>query len=201
MKKKLPVLIGIAITLFIACLYGNTNKTHKIYDNNVNTAVYQAIGTLSEGEIISQTFVCQEDILNGFVLKSDVLGDYEDTQVMIRVLDGNTGEILAEGQEIGKNIHAREQHYYKIDPINGCKGKKLILQVSEKGASENNGINLFYQPRGGSEEEFVVKGNETTGVFVMKTVTERFDVETFAVMLFAEWFIWGFLWFLYRLFR
>ena len=35
----------------------------------------------------------------------------------------------------------------------------------------------------------------------MKTVTERFDLETCCVMLFSEWFIWGFLWFLYRLFK
>ena len=201
MRKRVPVMIGIILTILLAVWYGNTNKTHKIYDNNVNTAEYLAIGVLTEGQTVTQSFVCQEDVLDGFMIKSDVLGDYEDAVVTIRVRDAETGELLSEGQEKGSDIRARRLHYYQIPAITGCRDRHLVVEVSEEGTSANNGINLFYQPGGLEGEAFTVSGNATEGVFVMKTVTERFDVETFLVMLFAEWFIWVFLWVLYRLFR
>lgn len=201
MKKKLPVIIGIILTIIIAILYGNTNKTHRIYNNDVNTAEYQAIGVLMEGEIVTQTFVSQEDVLDGFMIKSDVLGDYANTIVKIRVLDAETGEVVSEGQEMGSSVHARSLHYYRIEPITECRGKAFVIEVREENTSENNGINLFLQPNADTNLGLVVKGNPTGGVFVMKTVTERFDLETCCVMLFSEWFIWGFLWFLYRLFK
>jgi hypothetical protein len=201
MKKKLPVIIGIILTILIAVFYGDTNKTHKIYDNNVNTAVYQAIGVLQEGETVTQTFTSQEDVLNGFMIKSDVLGDYGNVEVTLRLFDAETGEQVSQGTEKGSSVAARSLHYYKIEPVMDCKGRAFILEVSETGTSENNGINLFFQPDAEKAQGLTVKGNTTTGVFVMKTVTERFDIETFCVMLFSEWFIWGFLWFLYRLFK
>lgn len=201
MKKRLPVIIGVILTVLLAVWYGNTNKTHKIYDNNVNTAVYSAIGVLTEGQTVSQSFVCQEDVLDGFMIKADVLGDYKDAVVTVEVRDAATGEVLSEAQETGDKIKARKLHYVKIPAITDCRGRQMVVEVSETGTADNNGINLFFQPGGGEGETLTVKGNVTEGVFVMKTVTERFDAETFLVMLFSEWFVWGFLWFLYRLFK
>ena len=201
MKKKFPVIIGVLLTLIIAVLYSFTNKTHRIYDNNVNTASYVSLGIISEGNTVVQSFQCQEDELDGFVIKSDVLGNYEDVQVHLRVMDGETGQILAEGSEIGKKVKARSQHYYHIDPLTEVNGKNLILEVSETGSTGSDGVCFFYQPQPDSNNMFMVNGNSAHGVIIMKTVTERFVWETFFVMLGAEWFIWGFLWFLYRLFK
>ena len=201
MKKRIPVIIGIIITVALAVLYGFTKKTHKIYDNNVNTATYQSVGILQEQEVIQQTFVCAEEKLDGFMIKCDVSGNYGIATVSVKVRDPETGDILAEGQETGENIRARKLHYYKIEPLTGYKGKTLLLEVSEENTSDGNGILFSIQPNTQTEYPVIVAGNSPGGVLVMKTVTERFDVETFAIMLFCEWFIWGFLWFLYRLFK
>jgi len=202
MKKKLPFIIGVVLTIAAAVLYGNTNKTHKIYDNNVNTAVYQGIGILTEDNTVTQSFTCQEDRLDGFMIKSDISGNYKSAKVNLTVRDAVSGEVVATGVESGLNIKARKLHYYKIEPITGCYGKKFVLEVSESGSTVSDGILLYFQPGESVEQqELLLNGNSLGGVFVMKTVTERFDVETFLVMVFAEWFIWGFLWFLYRLFK
>lgn len=200
MKKRLPVIVGIVLTIVIAFLYGNTKKTHGIYDNNVNTAVYSGIGVLTEGETVTQTFICQEDELDGFLIKSDVSGNYEVATFFLKVMDAETGEVLTEGQESGSNVKARKLHYYKVPAISGCKGKTLILQVSESNTTAADGVSLYYQPTDDAGN-LLIRNSSVSGAFVMKTVTERFDLETFAVMLFSEWFVWGFLWFLYRLFK
>ena len=119
MKKRLPVIVGIVLTIVIAFLYGNTKKTHGIYDNNVNTAVYSGIGVLTEGETVTQTFICQEDELDGFLIKSDVSGNYEVATFFLKVMDAETGEVLTEGQESGSNVKARKLHYYKVPAISG----------------------------------------------------------------------------------
>ena len=201
MKKRLPVVIGVILTLAVAIWYGFTDKTHQIYDNNVNTAVYSAIGIPhGDGYTVEQTFDCDEDRIDAFLIKSDVSGDYENAVVKLQVYDPETGALLSEGEEQGSNIKARKLHKYTVEPIEGYKGKPLRLVVSEENTTETDGITLYYQP-GDDNNNFIVNGNPTSGVFIMKTVTQRFDLETCLVMLFAEWFIWGFMWFLYRLFK
>ena len=201
MKKKLPVVIGIVITIFAAYFYANTKKTHKIYNNDVNTAVYEAINVLQDSETISQKFICKENQLDGFMIKAGVTGDYEDAVVSVEVKDAKTGEVLTRGEESGENIRPRKLHYFKVTPLQECKNRELILEITEQHTSADQGILFYWQPQKNTEDAVSIKGEEKAGVFVMKTVTERFDIETFCVMLFLEWFIWGFLWFLYRMFK
>lgn len=201
MKKKLPVIIGIALVLIFSIWYGFTDKTHKIYDNNVNTAQYSGIGVLEEDGSISQSFVCEEDVLDGFYIKCDPAGDYTKTTVHLQVIDAETGNVISEGEESGANIQPRKLHKFLVDEITGYKGKTLTLKVTETGVAPGSGISLYYQPAAESIGNFSVNGNPTAGVFVMKTITECFDIETFIVVFLSIMFIWVFMWFLYRLFK
>lgn len=201
MKKAVPFIIGFLCLVLFAVGYGFTNKTHTIYDNDVNTAQYQAIGVLKSGDSVTQDFVGVEDKLSGFMLKSDVLGNYGDVTINLKVYDAATGELLTQGQEAGSNVKARKIHYYRVNEIVGCKGKALRLELTEDGLDEANGVNFFFQPDDSTESGLIVKGNPTGGVLVMKSVVQRFDIETFLVMMFFGLFIWGFLWFLYRIFK
>ena len=72
--------------------------------------------------------------------------------------------------------------------------------MSESNTTAADGVSLYYQPTDDAGN-LLIRNSSGSGACVMKTVTERFDLETFAVMLFSEWFVWGFLWFLYRLFK
>ena len=202
MKKKLPVIIGIICTIAFSVWFGFTDKTHKIYDNNVNTATYASLGAFLPEWSLTQDFLCEEDTINALLIKSDRAGDFENAVVRLTVTDKETGEILSEGTEEGRKIKARQLHKYPIQPISGYRGKMLSVTVTEENSGEGNGIAIYYQPAAaGEDRQFILNNNPVSGSLVLKTVTERFDAETFIIMLVSLWFIWGFLWFLYRLFK
>jgi hypothetical protein len=201
MKKRLPVIIGLIIVILFSIWYGFTDRTHKIYDNNVNTAQYSAIGIIQEGGSVSQSFVCEEDVINGFYIKCDPSGDCAQTVVEIQIIDTDTGEVISTGSDTGNNIRERQLHRFEVDPITGYKGKTLTLVLTEQGSTETSGVIVYYQPSSESIGNFSVNGNETNGVFIMKTITECFDAETFIIVFISIMFIWVFMWFLYRLFK
>lgn len=201
MKKKIPVIIAFILTIAAAVYFGHTTKACRIYDNNVNSISYADLGVLTEDQTISQEFICREDTIHGFLIKSGISGDYGNSVVHLELKDAATGEVLTTADEPGNTIKARKIHYYKTDEITGLKGKNLILSLSEKGTTPGNGILMYYAVD--DAPEFPATIDETTlgGVLPMATATERFDVETFVVFLLSIWFIWGFMWFLYRLFQ
>lgn len=201
MKKKLPIIIGLIIVLAFSIWYGYTDRTHKIYDNNVNTAEYSGMGILTEGSSISQSFVCEEDVIDGFYIKCDPSGDYASTVINLQVIDAETGEVISTGSESGSTILERQLHKFTVEEISGYKNKTLTLVVTATGMPEGSGVIFYYQPSDISIGNFTVNGNVTAGVFVMKTFTECFDVETFIIVFLSIMFIWIFMWFLYRLFK
>lgn len=201
MKKKIPVIIALILTIAAAVFMGNTRKANRIYDNNVNTISYADLGVLEDGRYISQEFICREDVINGFIIKSSVAGNHADVTVHLQLKDAQTGEILAEASEQGSNIRARKMHFYEMDTLSGMKGKDLILTVWEEGAQSGSGILMYYAPGQETQYRINVDGEELDGVFPMATATDRFDTETFIIFLLSLWFIWGFMWALYKLFQ
>ncbi len=201
MKKKIPVIIALILTIAAAVFMGNTRKANRIYDNNVNTISYADLGVLEDGRYISQEFICREDVIDGFIIKSSVAGNHADVTVHLQLKDAQTGEILAEASEQGSNIRARKMHFYKMDTMSGMKGKDLILTVTEEGAQNGSGILMYYAPGQETQFRINVDGEELDGVLPMATATDRFDTETCVIFLLSLWFIWGFMWALYKLFQ
>ena len=202
MKKKLPVIIALVLTVLAAVLYGNTTKANRIYDNNVNSISYSDLGVLENGQVITQEFTSAEDVINGLKIKSSVCGNYTGVIVHIELSDADTGELLASMDEQGSNIKARQIHYYKFaDALTGMKDRQLIVSITEEGSVSGSGINMYYAPDEEAQYKINVNGAEINGVLPLATATDRFDVETFIIFLLSLWFIWGFMWFLYKLFQ
>ena len=202
MKKKLPMIIGLIAVIAFSIFYGFTDKSHKIYDNNVNTAQYTDLGALPDGQELNQAFTSEEDVLDGFLIKCNPAGDYANSVVNIEVLDGDTREVLAKVSEPGTNIAPRKLHLFRLDtPLTDCKGKDYILKITETGSTVGNGIDLYYQPHPEMTSGFTSNNDAVPGCLVMKTITTRFDAETFIIMFLSIMFIWGFMYFLYRLFK
>ncbi len=202
MKKKIPVIIAFIITIAAAVFFGDTTKASKIYDSNVNTISYTDLGVLENDQFITQKFVCSQDTVNGFMIKSSVCGNYGDVVVNIEVSDAQTGEVLTVINEQGVNIKARKVHYYKADePLTNMKGKTLEVKITETGSVQGSGINMYYAPAEESNYLIAVNGSEIGGVLPLATAADGFDVETCIIFLLSVWFIWGFMWFLYKLFQ
>ena len=62
-------------------------KAHPIYDNDVDTGVYQSIGLIPNDSYVQQRFICIEDVLDGFYLKTDVVGDCDAVTLVLSVFD------------------------------------------------------------------------------------------------------------------
>lgn len=201
MKKKLPVIIGLICICIFASFYAHVNKAHPIYDNDVDTAVYQSMGLLSSEAVIHQRFICIEESLDGFYLKTDVVGDCDDITLIFTVRDVEKDTVLSKNELSADGLKSRKLNYFKIDSVKGYNGRRLELCIEQKNAQVGSGIGFYIQPGEGQEEGAYVDGNAQGGTLVMKYVSERFDTETFLVSGFFCSFIWVFLWFLYRLFR
>ena len=201
MKKKLPVIIGLILTVLFSLWYGYRDVTHQTYDNNVNTAKYSDMGILPDGSVIEQSFKALENELDAVLVKTNTYGDHAEMTLTAELIDCETNETVAQAAVSGKDVKARQLQKFAFDPVEGCIGREYVLRLSETGSDDSNGISFYCQPSEDEETYFTVNGEERNGVLVMKTVTRRFDVESFIVMLISVWFIWGFLWFLSRLFK
>lgn len=200
MKKRLPVIIAFILTIAAAFFFAHIDKEHRIYNNNVDSLSYIDAGVLEDGEVYSQTLVCMEDVINGFRVKNSIAGEYADCIVRMEIRDAQSNELITAVEEPGSSFKRQKIHYYKTDELTGMKGRKLLVTLTESGSSMGNGILMYYVPQEG-EYTAMLDDRELDGLMPVATVTDRFDTETFIIFLLSLWFIWGFMWFLYKLFQ
>ena len=93
MKKKLSMIVFVAVLIAFTCMYAIVDKNNAIYDRAVDTSQYVALG-LEQGEMVSQSFVSTEDKLDGINIKMSVSGQANDKKISY-VLKDDTGTIDA----------------------------------------------------------------------------------------------------------
>ena len=139
-----------------------------------STIIYDETVMEGSGRHEYITFVCQEQTIDGIQVKARVLEGSDNSELKIKVTEYETEQVLFE-QEIALQ-ELESGKYNKISfTKEGCKGKtyKLIFENSE------------------CLQE---------GTVVVKTITEKFDIETFVLFLVLICYIYLFFKFLYRLF-
>ncbi len=198
--KKLKNVIGIIIVLILAFVYAHIAKPNNIYDKKVDNSEYLSTGVVCEG-VIEQRFICAEDTLDGVKAKVQVIGDVRDVRVKYRLIDNQLGQSVAEGEVSAAEIKPSKFFEFSFDTINDARGKEYTIVFENKNADENRGIGIFFQPMTQNGTELTISGNRTEGTLILKTITDRFDFETFAVLLVFVVYTVVFMKFLYRLFR
>ena len=103
--------------------------------------------------------------------------------------------------EQATTIKASKFYNYSFDTVNGCKGRTYKIIFENVGSTEMAGVGFFYQPVTEKNTELIISDNHTEGTLILKTITNRFDFETFAVLLIFVLYIVVFMKFLYRLFK
>lgn len=201
MKKKLSVIIAFLVTIAAAVLFAHTTKADRIYDNNINNVSYTDIGVLTEERSFSQRFICRQDTIDGFLIKTGVAGDTSAATVHLEVKDLTTGETLISFDEPGSSFKPRKIHYFKTGRLSGMKDRDLEMTITETGSDSANGVTFYYAKETDARYYAELDGEAVSGVLPLGTAADRFDVETFIVFLICIWFIWGFMWFLYKLFQ
>ena len=201
MKKKIKVVIGIVLIVAFAFCYAHIAKLNNIYDRQVDSSKYIGTGVIRDS--LEQKFVSKEDTLDGISLKCQFQGDATGTSLKIELVDCNTNETVAISTVSAKDMKTGKFNVFRFDTVEDCKGKTYKVVVSEKNADfeASKGIGLLYQPDTEKSTALSINGNETQGTLIMKTVTNRFDIETFCVVLIFALYIYIFIKFLYKLFK
>ena len=201
MKKKIKVVIGIVLIVAFAFCYAHIAKLNNIYDRQVVSSKYIGTGVIRDS--LEQKFVSKEDTLDGISLKCQFQGDATGTSLKIELVDCNTNETVAISTVSAKDMKTGKFNVFRFDTVEDCKGKTYKVVVSEKNADfeASKGIGLLYQPDTEKSTALSINGNETRGTLIMKTVTNRFDIETFCVVLIFALYIYIFVKFLYKLFK
>lgn len=201
MKKKIKVVIGIVLVVAFAFCYAHIAKLNNIYDRQVDSSKYIGTGVIRDS--LEQKFVSKEDTLDGISLKCQFQGDATGTSLKIELVDCNTNETVAISTVSAKDMKTGKFNVFRFDTVEDCKGKTYKVVVSEKNADfeASKGIGLLYQPDTEKSTALSINGNETQGTLIMKTVTNRFDIETFCVVLIFALYIYIFIKFLYKLFK
>lgn len=196
--KKMKSLIIIILILAATFLYAHIGKNNLVYDKNVDNSQYISTGAVSK---IEQTFVCREKTLDGFRAKCQVIGDVKGMKVKYSLIDMKDGKEIAQGTADAEKIKNGRFYYFRFDKVENCEGNTYKVIFENEGSDESRGIGFSIQPDTEEGTDLIIKGVDTTGTMIVKAVTQRFDLETFVVMLVFILYIAAFIKFLYKLFK
>lgn len=202
MKKYIKTGIGILIVVILAFLYAHIDKNSYLYDRNADTSTFLNTGILLDGEKISQEFISEEDILDGMNIKCAVQGENAGVEVHYTLQDVETKKEIASGTMKAGEIKNNKFNLFKVKQMNGTEGKRYLFEITETGADAANGVSFYVVPeKADTAQQLSIKNNETQGALAVRTVSHRFDVETFVVLLGFVLFIVIFMKLLYKLFK
>lgn len=179
MKKKLSWIILVIVLIAFTGVYAIVDKNNEIYNRTVDTSKYVALG-LEQGESVSQTFVSKEDKLDSINIKLSVSGQANEKRISY-VLKDAKGASVASGSISIDKIKAGKFLNLKFDQLEGCKGKQYTFEMTVDQCEKDAQVMVYAVPGASKDAPLEVKGEKADGVMVLRTVTHRFDVETFVV--------------------
>lgn len=201
MKKNIMKILCVCIVVALAFLYAHIDKNSYLYNRNADSGVFINTGVLLEGEEISQTFVSDENTIDGVNLKVSIVGKVDEAVLKCAVVDNETLQITESSVKVS-DLENNKFNKIKLPEIKNTKDKQFTLVLSVENTDEQQGLSFYYDPSlENSEQKLSVRGNEETGTIVARVICHRFDVETFVVLLGIIMFITVFLKVLYKLFK
>ena len=193
MKKKLSMIVFAAVLIAFTCMYAIVDKNNAIYDRAVDTSQYVAL-VLEQGEMVSQSFISKEDRLDGLNIKMSVSGQANEKKISY-VLKDEDGVSVATGSASLEKIKAGKFFGLRFKELTECKGRQYTLELKAEQCEKDAQVIVYAVPGASEDAVLEVKGEQADGVMVLRTVTHRFDVETFVVtalfilyvILFIRW--------------
>ena len=200
MKKKVISCLVVCLVIILSYFYAHIDKNSYIYNRNADTGSFYSTGILLDDEEVTQSFVAEEDCIDGINIKISLSGKVEKVVVRYAILDESSTK-LYEGTVPAVRLENNKFNQLEVEKINDTKGKTYTLVLSAENANEQNGVAFYLEPGRYSDQKLMIKGNETDGTLIMRSICHRFDVETFVVLLGMVAFVTGFMKVLYKLFK
>lgn len=190
--KKIKKMAAVIILILIAFIYGHIHKTHAIYDRTVENDQYIMLdGSQSQ---ITQEFICEEDSLDGIQVKCQNLQEDPEAEIRVYLQDCENGGIVAKSVKKAGEIKTGKFNEFSFDTVSRCRGKayKVVL--------EKDFLALYAEKTSEEGTNLKINSEESEGTLILKTVTYRFDIETFCVFMLLVSYICVFFQFLNWLF-
>ncbi len=200
MEKKIVSCLMVCIVIILAYFYAHVNKNSYLYDRNADTGTFYSTGIMMEDEELTQTFVSEEDTIDGLNIKAAIIGNAEDVVVNYAILDVDSENVF-KGRVRATELENNKFNQLEISKITDAKGKTYTIVLSEEKSDEQNGVAFYIEPGRYGNQQLIIKGNETDGTLAVRSICHRFDVETFVVLLGMIAFITAFMKVLYKFFK
>ena len=190
--KKIKKMAAVIILILIAFIYGHIHKTHAIYDRTVENDQYIMLdGSQSQ---ITQEFICEEDSLDGIQVKCQNLQEDPEAEIRVYLQDCENGGIVAKSVKKAGEIKTGKFNEFSFDTVSRCRGKAY------KVVFEKDFLALYAAKTSEEGTNLKINSEESEGTLILKTVTYRFDIETFCVFMLLVSYICVFFQFLNWLF-
>lgn len=190
--RKVEKLATVIILILIAFIYGHIHKTHAIYDRTVENDQYIMLdGSQSQ---ITQEFICEEDSLDGIQVKCQNLQEDPEAEIRVYLQDCENGGIVAKSVKKAGEIKTGKFNEFSFDTVSRCRGKAY------KVVFEKDFLALYAEKTSEEGTNLKINSEESEGTLILKTVTYRFDIETFCVFMLLVSYICVFFQFLNWLF-
>ena len=190
--KKIKKMAAVIILILIAFIYGHIHKTHAIYDRTVENDQYIMLdGSQSQ---ITQEFICEEDSLDGIQVKCQNLQEDPEAEIRVYLQYCENGGIVAKSVKKAGEIKTGKFNEFSFDTVSRCRGKAY------KVVFEKDFLALYAEKTSEEGTNLKINSEESEGTLILKTVTYRFDIETFCVFMLLVSYICVFFQFLNWLF-
>ena len=200
MKKKIVSCLIICVVLVLSYFYAYIDDNACIYNENSDAATFFATGTLSGAEEITQNFYIQGNSLDGINIKVELLGHTENVLLHYMLLDENLNTVY-DGKIPAKELDNHKFNTLPISKITNTQGKKYTLVLREENTDLQNGVSFYLSHGRENGQDLIIKGNATDATLVARTIYNRFDLETYVVLLGMITFVVVFLKILYKMFK
>ena len=189
--KQIKRIVVCVLVVLMAFFYAHIAKANAVYDRQSDRSTYGI--TENTGLVIEQEFVCKEASMDAIQVKCQVQ-QTEEASVVLTLVDKESGSTVASSTKALSEIENGKWNTFSFATVENCKGKtyRMIL--------EGESLTCFVQQGIQPETKLYVNGEEQDGTLLMKTVTKRFDMETFGVFLILVLYVYVFFRFLNRLF-
>ena len=190
--RKVKKLAAVIVLILLAFVYGHVHKTHAIYDRTVENDQYIMLdGSRSQ---ITQEFICEEDSLDGIQVKCQNLQEDPEAEIRVYLQDCENGGIVAKSVKKAGKIKTGKLNEFSFDTVSRCRGKAY------KVVFEKDFLALYAEKTSEEGTNLKINSEESEGTLILKTVTYRFDIETFCVFMLLVSYICVFFQFLNWLF-
>lgn len=190
--RKVKKLAAVIVLILLAFVYGHVHKTHAIYDRTVENDQYIMLdGSQSQ---ITQEFICEEDSLDGIQVKCQNLQEDPEAEIRVYLQDCENGGIVAKSVKKAGEIKTGKFNEFSFDTVSRCRGKAY------KVVFEKDFLALYAEKTSEEGTNLKINSEESEGTLILKTVTYRFDIETFCVFMLLVLYICVFFQFLNWLF-